>query len=122
VFYNWWVIGEWLKYDQVVHAYGFGLTTWLCWTGLRVAAEAQGAGPLHPTPGLMVLCAAAGNGFGAFNEIVEFTATLLLPKTNVGSYENTAWDLVFNALGSVLAVVAIMTYHARHRGETVPEA
>jgi len=31
VLYSLWLIPERLKYDQVVHAYGFGITTWLCW-------------------------------------------------------------------------------------------
>ena len=32
VLYSWWLVPEKLKYDQVVHAYGFGVTTWLCWS------------------------------------------------------------------------------------------
>ena len=29
VLYNLWVIPDWLKFDQLVHAYGFGLVTWI---------------------------------------------------------------------------------------------
>ena len=43
-----------------------------------------------------MLCAAAGSGFGALNEVVEFIAVLTIPETNVGGYENTGWDLVAN--------------------------
>ena len=63
VLYSWWIVpkaeavaGEpagWLKYDQVVHAYGFGVTTWLCWEGLRGALAGyrlEGAA-LHPGVG-----------------------------------------------------------------------
>ena len=35
--------------------------------------------------------------------MIEFAATLLLPKTNVGGYVNTGWDLVCNLIGAVLA-------------------
>ena len=62
---------------------------------------------VRPTPGLMVLCAAAGLGFGALNEVIEFAATLLVPETNVGGYLNTGWDLVANLFGATVAVTAI---------------
>ncbi|MGE3165437.1 MAG: DUF2238 domain-containing protein [Planctomycetota bacterium] len=98
VLYSWWLIPNYLKYDHVVHAYGFGVTTWACWQGLQRAT-----GVSRPTLGLLVLCAAGGMGFGAANEIVEFLATLLVPSTNVGGYENTGWDLVANFIGSGIA-------------------
>lgn len=91
-----------LKYDQVVHAYGFGVTAWVLrhllvrhfpptrtgWTGY-------------------VFPALAAMGLGAVNEIIEFSAVLLVPDTNVGGYFNTALDLVMNALGAVVAMVVI---------------
>jgi hypothetical protein len=106
VLYDWWLIPERLKYDQVIHAFGFGLTTWVCWQGLARAFENRGA-PIQPTLGLMTFCVAAGMGFGALNEVVEFVATLTIPNTNVGGYENTGWDLVSNAVGCTIAAVAI---------------
>lgn len=109
VLYNFWFIPQRLKYDQVVHALGFGLTTWLCWQALETAFEkhASTSGAPRPTLGLMVLCGAAGMGFGALNEVVEFIATLTLPNTNVGGYENTGWDLVSNLVGAIIAAVLI---------------
>jgi len=104
VLYSWWLIPDHLKYDQVVHAYGFAITTWVCWEALRAGL---GDINLRPSGGLMVLCAAGGMGFGAFNEVVEFAATVNLPNTNVGGYENTAWDLVYNMLGSSTAALII---------------
>ncbi len=106
VLYSGWLIPDLLKYDQIVHAYGFGVTTWVCWHGLSAAVNAVGA-KLRPTFGVLTLCAAAGMGFGAANEIVEFIAVLTIPNTNVGGYENTGWDLVANFAGSVIAAVAI---------------
>lgn len=116
VLYSLWIIqgqaaaqgdpGGWLKYDQVVHAYGFGVATWLCWQGLQGAWSERESRRLHPSPGLMALVALAGMGLGAVNEVIEFVATRIT-TTNVGGYVNTGWDLVYNTLGSCVAAVVI---------------
>lgn len=103
VLYSLWLIPEKLKYDQVVHAYGFGVTTWLCWHGLKGAIRQRLKVELIPTLGPLTICAAAGVGFGALNEVIEFCATLMIPDTNVGDYENTGWDLVANLFGALVA-------------------
>ena len=115
VLYSLWLLPDLLKYDHVVHAYGFGMTTWVCWQGLRAAVHHR-TGTGIPTPGLMVLSATAGMGFGALNEIVEFVATLLVPETNVGGYLNTGWDLVANLFGATAAATLIWL-HGRARAE-----
>lgn len=102
VLYSLWLIPDLFKYDHLVHAFGFGTTTWVCWQSLRAAW--LGA---RPTLGVLTLCAAAGMGFGAMNEVVEFIATLTVPETNVGGYINTGWDLVANLSGCVVAAVLI---------------
>jgi len=106
VLYSLWLIPDRLKYDQVVHAYGFGVATWVCWQGMRSAIMRRG-GTAHPTAGLMVLAATSGMGLGALNELIEFIATLLVPETNVGGYINTGWDLVANFVGAAAAAVII---------------
>ena len=113
VLYNLWLIPGLLKYDQLVHAYGFGITTWLCWQALSVGIARVSKIRPTPTIGLMVLCAAGGMGFGAFNEVVEFVATLTIPKTNVGGYVNTGWDLVANLVGCGLAAILIARFEPR---------
>ncbi|MAW59526.1 MAG: hypothetical protein CMJ94_01680 [Planctomycetes bacterium] len=105
VLYNWWLIPERLKYDQLIHAYGFALTTWVCWEALRPQLRDP-----RPRLGVLVLCAAAGSGFGALNEVVEFIAVLTIPETNVGGYENTGWDLVANLVGATVAAVLIRCF------------
>jgi len=110
VLYSLWLIPERLKYDQVVHAYGFGLTTVACWQALRVALASRTndlASAVRPTFGTLVLCAAAGMGFGALNEVIEFAATLAVPETNVGGYVNTGWDLVSNLTGVTIAACGL---------------
>jgi hypothetical protein len=107
VLYSWWLIPQWLKYDQIVHAYGFGITTWLCWHILRNTLRQPDGGAVRPTLGMLTLCAAAGMGFGALNEVLEFIAVLTIPNTNVGGYENTAWDMVSNLVGSTIVAMLI---------------
>lgn len=130
VLYSWWIVprevvqageaGGWLKFDQLIHAYGFGVATWLSWQALcgavGQAGAAGGASPrLRPTPGLMVLIAAAGMGLGALNEVVEFVATRIT-VTNVGGYVNTGWDLVYNGLGAGVAAAIIYARGAQRTG------
>lgn len=114
VLYNLWIVPGYLKYDQLVHAYGFGLVTWICWQGLDYSFVSRGV-RAAPTAGLLTLCLAGGMGFGAANEVIEFLATTILPETNVGGYENTGWDLVSNLVGSVLAAAVIYGWPRRAR-------
>jgi len=118
VLYSLWLIPERLKYDHIVHAYGFGTTTWVCWQGLRSILRSYDANA-QPTLGLMVLSAAAGLGFGALNEVVEFAAVLLVPETNVGGYINTGWDLVANSVGATFAAILIFTFDKSSKEEHV---
>lgn len=113
VLYNLWLVPGLLKFDQLVHAYGFGIATWVCWQGLQGAFAGRGV-TARPTVGLLTICVAAGMGFGAANEVVEFIATRVLPKTNVGGYENTGWDLVSNTVGCLIAAGLI---YARNPGQ-----
>jgi hypothetical protein len=113
VLYNLWLIDGGLKYDQAVHAFGFGITTWLCWECLKSMLAARGL-PVIPTFGKLVLCAAAGMGFGALNEVIEFVITLIVPENNVGGYVNTGLDLVSNMVGAVVAAVLIRWRYSRN--------
>lgn len=120
VLYSLWFIPGWLKYDQVVHAFGFGVTMVACWQGLRVGIAGFARTTVKevlPTFGLVVVCWAAALGFGALNEVVEFAVTQLVPNTNVGGYDNTGWDLVANTVGATIAAIGV--WSARNRGRTV---
>lgn len=108
VLYSWWIIPGYLKYDNPIHAYGFGVATWICWQSLRSAAPT-----LRPSFGILTLCTFAGMGLGALNEIIEFTAVITMPGTNVGGYINTGWDLVANLIGGVIVATFIGYSHKR---------
>ena len=90
----------WLpKYDQMVHAFGFGMATIAAYESL--CAHLQKKLPINAAIGIAIIL--IGMGLGAVNEVVEFFAVLIMPKTNVGGYINTGWDLVSNLTGCVLA-------------------
>lgn len=102
--------GEWtiLKYDQAVHAWGFGVTAWLLWH-LLVTSHPQTRNSRIAT----VYPVLAAMGLGALNEMIEFSAVAMTPDTNVGGYVNNALDLVFNAAGAVIAMAAIRLFGRR---------
>jgi uncharacterized membrane protein YjdF len=102
---------ELCHFDRLVHAFGFGFATLACGKVLRTWLPCR-----RVTPSAATVVVLAGLGVGAANEIVEFAATLLLPHTNVGGYVNTGWDLVFDFLGAVVAVVWLVRHPAAGRG------
>jgi putative membrane protein len=54
---------------------------------------------------LSVLLFFMGMGVGALNEFFEFLPVLFLDNTGVGGYYNTLWDIVFNGIGALTAVI-----------------
>lgn len=113
VLYSLWLIPfnaetGYLKYDQVIHAFGFFTSTCVCAVLLSPMLRDERRRSAWP----FVLCALAGMGLGALNEVVEFAAVLTLPDTNVGGYINTGWDLVSNAVGATIGA-GLMWWLAR---------
>ena len=97
------IVGEpyWiLKYDQIVHVIGFGVATLVAFYVLKPSLKQ----PITHWLALSIVVVMAGVGLGAVNEIVEFAATVMLPETGVGGYENTSIDLVANLIGAILAM------------------
>ena len=89
-----------LRYDQVVHTFGFGVATLVCAHLLSPHLRTD----TRQSSVLLVLVLLMGAGMGVLNEILEFGAVLIMPETGVGGYENTMLDLCFNLLGGILAV------------------
>ena len=107
VLYSLWIVPGLLKYDHLVHFYGFFVVTFVCHQTLRRGLTR----PDVVSAGLAFGLALMSMGLGAANELVEFVATLLIPDTNVGGYPNTGWDLVSNALGAVTAAILLWRMH-----------
>lgn len=89
-----------IKYDQVVHAFGFAVATLVAHHLLAPRWKEDASKTLG-----YALAAGVGMGLGALNEIVEFIAVITFPETGVGGYFNTGLDLVANLVGVLIAVV-----------------
>ena len=89
-----------LKYDQVVHIYGFFTAAFFAFDLLKDKLR-------NSKIALIFSIVLISMGLGVVNEIIEFTATVVLPDTNVGGYINNSLDLVFNTVGALLAAIFI---------------
>ena len=87
-----------LKYDQITHLFGFGITTFAVFDILKHQLPAAPS-----TKITLFVVVFAAMGLGALNEIIEFCATLLIANVNVGGYVNTSIDLISNATGALIA-------------------
>ncbi len=86
-----------LKYDQFVHFYCYVVIAMLMWRVVQKIAR--------PDANRTVICVVnvlAASSLGALNEVIEFSAVVLLDSDGVGGYTNTAIDLVANLLGAIV--------------------
>jgi hypothetical protein len=97
ILYAHWIAEPVVRYDNLVHAWGFGFA------GLATLQAMGGAIDRSARAVVFVAVVSAAMGWGALNEIVEWIATKLAEDTNVGGYENLARDLVANAVGGSVA-------------------
>ncbi len=88
------------RYDQFMHFYVYVVVTIMLYNIINYYIRED-----MPWSVLSVLLVLMGIGIGAINEIIEFLPALLLPATGVGDYFNTMWDIIFNTLGAIAAVV-----------------
>ena len=90
------------RYDQFVHIIGFGVATLIMFELLKPKLK-----PLKYRTAISIVVVMAGLGVGAVNEIIEYMATLFVPETGVGGYDNTLLDLISDLIGAVLALLII---------------
>jgi hypothetical protein len=104
-----------VRWDRLVHAFGFGLATAASWQAIRRILPAEHG----VTPGIALLAALCGLGFGALIEVLEFLMTLVVP-TNVGDYVDTGWDLVADLIGAGVVAVWLALHPGPPRSFGVP--
>lgn len=90
------------KYDQLIHAYGFGSATFFAYDLLKTNLANE-----FSKKSIIFIILFVSMGLGALNELIEFVATINIETVNVGGYVNTSLDLVFNLLGASLASIII---------------
>lgn len=89
-----------LKFDQFVHFYCYIFATLIAFYILKHYIDKKAS-----WLALSIFLIFIGMGIGALNEIIEFSAVLIIKNTGVGDYFNNMWDLVFNTLGAIVAVL-----------------
>jgi hypothetical protein len=92
-----------LRYDQVVHTFGFAAATLTMFDLLRPLLKEN----FDRFVALSVVVIMAGLGVGALNEIAEALVAAIIPASGVGGYVNTALDLISDLLGAILAMLFI---------------
>lgn len=97
------------RYDQLVHMWGFGVTTIVAFCLIEGTMQR----PIKNPIGLGIVLVMAGLGFGALNEIVEFAVSTVVPESGVGGYVNTSLDLCANLVGAMLGLLYIRCAHWR---------
>ncbi len=108
--YDLWLL-PWLKYDNVVHAFGVLLLTFVAYNLLRPRFRPRNATALFHFSLLLFLVVM---GLGAVAEIFELLAVLFLDAgATVGDYFNNAYDLCWNAGGALLACLFIARHERR---------
>ncbi len=100
-----------LKYDQVVHAYLYGV---MALVFLHVLRHTLGA--VKPMWIIVLLALMASMGVSALNEIMEFIIAISLERNGVGGYENAMLDLIFNFSGAFLALCLFELYRKFRKG------
>jgi putative membrane protein len=91
-----------LKYDQVVHAFLYGVMALVFWHVLTHTLKVT-----QPKWILVILALMASMGVSAMNEIMEFLIAVSIENNGVGGYENAMLDLIFNFSGAVIGMVVL---------------
>lgn len=100
-----------LKFDQFVHMFGFGVTTFVMYDIIKLVIKPK----LKKWTAVSILIVMAATGAGALNEIVEFITTIYNPNGGVGGYVNNSLDLIFNLIGALIALLIIQIVEKRKK-------
>ena len=98
-----------LRYDQLVHLWGFGAATVV---GYCLLAEELIRPIKHPIA-VGIVITMTGLGLGALNEILEFGVMLAVPGAGVGGYLNTSLDLVADLIGALGGLCVVWRCYLR---------
>ena len=91
-----------ISYDHILHFYFYLVITSVVYQIARKYFS-----PVADWKIIAIFIFLVSMGIGSVNEIIEFSAVLFLAETGVGGYYNVAWDIVFNAVGALVAIIYI---------------
>ena len=100
------------RYDQLVHIWGFGVSTLVMFSLLSSSLRKPVKNPIA----LGIVLVMAGLGMGALNEILEFVVSISVPQSGVGGFINTSLDLCADLIGAVLGLLYIRLRYLKNNG------
>ena len=101
-----------LKYDQIVHAYLYGVMAVVFHHVLHSTLKVSG-----PSWIIILIALMASMGVSAMNEIMEFLIAISLERNGVGGYENAMLDLIFNFSGALLGIAFLYLFNRSKKHE-----
>ncbi len=111
--YDFWIIPEIFKYDNLTHAIGIFVATIISYNLLHPHLDKK---IIHNKFFLSLVLILIASGIGSFNEILELFAVILFDVAKeVGNYLNNAFDLVFNLIGSIIACFVIIRHRSKKK-------
>ncbi len=109
--YDFWIIPNIFRYDNLVHAFGSFIVTLIVYSLLHLHLDSR---TNHKKFFLCLILVSITMGIGTFNELRELAGVLFFnSQERVGDYMNNALDLFFNFMGSVLACFFILKYRKK---------
>ena len=109
--YDFWLIGDYFKWDNLVHAVGGVIATIISFNILvnHIDREIK-----HHFIPIILLLVTIASGLGAYNELLELIAVVFFGAAEaVGDYMNNALDLFYNFIGSFIAAIVIYFYQLK---------
>ncbi|MFA6410915.1 MAG: hypothetical protein WCW26_05085 [Candidatus Buchananbacteria bacterium] len=111
--YNFYLIPNIFRYDNLVHTYGSFIATLALYSLLSSYIDQKIKKKYYIFASVLMLMAM---GLGTIVELVELSAVIFLNAgAQVGGYYNNAFDLFFNTIGAGIAVVVIYFYQKREK-------
>lgn len=99
-----------LKYDQIVHAYLYGVVAVMAYYLLRNSFGIKVHSWLAALFAIMTSV-----GVSVLNEIMEFLIAVTVERNGVGGYENAMLDLMFNLSGAIIATTFYVLISKEHQ-------
>ncbi len=114
--YDYWIIQDFFKFDNLVHLFASGVALFVAYGFLKphLGGKLREDHPRFNRFLLYIILVLMTMGMGALVEVIELFAVLLFDVSHmVGDYMNNALDLLFNLIGSIIAVIILSYYHKK---------